>query len=91
MSQPTSENHTLEWIITHSDDILSARVDVSTPVADHHSVYVAQNMEKPPLHTKIISYRQYKEINKEEFAQELEESDLIAHLADLIDDLVEQY
>ena len=91
MSEPTRENHTLDWIITRSDDILVIGVDMSTPIAEHHSVNVILNMKKPPLPTKTMSFRQYKKIDKEEFTQKLEQSDLIAHPADSLDDLVGQY
>ena len=66
-------------------------MNVSTPIADHHSVNVILSMTKPPLPTKIMSFRQYEKIDTDEFAQELEQSDLIAHPADSLDDLVEQY
>ena len=66
-------------------------MDVFTPGADHHSVNVILNMKNPTLSTKIISFRQYKKIDKEEFVQQLEQSDLIAHPANSRDDLVKQY
>ena len=89
MSDPPRVNHTLDWIITYSDDILVTGVDVSTPVAGHHSVTVSLSIKRPSLPTQIIAFRQYKKIDKEAFSQELEQSDLIAHPADSLDDLME--
>ena len=91
VSEPTREGHILDWIITRSDDTLVTNVEVSTPIADHSSVNVLLNLKKPPLPKKTISYRQYKKIDKEEFKLDLEQSDLIVHPADSLDELIDQY
>ena len=48
-------------------------------------------MKKQPHPSKITSFRQHKKIDKETFAKEREQGDLIPHLAGSLDDLVDQY
>jgi hypothetical protein len=86
VNDPThSSGHTLDWVISCSDDDIQSSVDVSVPLSDHHCIHAILNLKKPPLPTKTITFRQYKKIDKEKFLADLEESNLIKEPVDTLE------
>ena len=92
VNEPTHiSGHTLDWVVLRSDDNIASRTTISPPFSDHHCVNVILNMKKPPLPTKVISFRQYKKIDTDQFISDLEESDLIKKPAYSLEELIDQY
>ena len=92
VNDPThSSGHTLDWVISRSDDDILSSVDVSVPLSDHHCINAILNLKKPPLPTKTITFWQYKKIDKERFLADLEESNLIKEPVDTLEELIDQY
>ena len=89
--QTHTSGHTLDWVITRSSDNIVNSSEVSSLISDHHAVHFTLNLEKPPLPTKHISYRCYKNINLDVIKQDLNESVLIKFPANSLDELLQQY
>jgi exonuclease III len=86
-----TSGHTLDWVITHSEDDIVSKVEVSTPLSDHNCVDITLNLKKTPLPRKTISFRQYKKIDKELFVSDLRSSDLVIKPAATLEELTDQY
>lgn len=87
-------NHTLDLIITRSDDNIISNMIISDPcISDHYAVFCKILMAKPPLAKKEISYRNLKEIDFPRFRSQLANSNLLDEPNPMtpIDSLVGKY
>ena len=91
-SEPThSSGHTLDWIVTRSDDNIISDVTISLPLSDHYTVQANLNVQRPSLPPKKVSYRRYKNIDVDTLRADIESSDLIQKPAVSLNELLDQY
>lgn len=87
-------NHTLDLVITRSQDKLVCNTHVSDPVlSDHHAVHCKVLLTKPPFARKEVTYRKLKGINFPRFRSDIMNSILLSdsNSSSSLDELVRQY
>ena len=67
--------HTLDLVITRSDDDLVSNLNVTDPIiSDHLAVHCKIAFKKPSYKRKEISYRNWKSVDKQSFITDIRES-----------------
>ena len=70
--------HTLDLIITRSDDSLIKRIKVRDPIiSDYYAVHCDLVLQKPQFAKKTITYRKLRSINIETFCEDIQNSPLL--------------
>ena len=69
--------HILDLVISRDDDNLVKGVSVSSMLSDHSLVNINVSLQKQSVSAKVISYRRYKSIDKEDFLADLRVSSLV--------------
>jgi hypothetical protein len=90
---PTQKyGHTLDLVITKSDSSLVKNIFTIDPDhSDHFWVHFEMPLEKPQLLRKKITYRKHKQIDREEFSKDIQNSKLYSEPAGNISDAVVQF
>jgi len=83
--------HILDLVISRDDDNLINEVSVSSMLSDHFLVNIDVSLQKPSVPTKTMSYRKYRSIDKDAFANDLRASHLIIDPPNDLDQLVDLY
>jgi len=93
VSEPTHElGHILDLVITKSEkSIVENFLVKDTMDSDHFWVYFDLPIKKPLPLQKEIFYRKHKNIDKKEFSQDIQNSELHKNPAKNISDAVDQY
>ena len=93
VKEPTHRaGHILDLVITKSENCTVENVSVlDLDDSDHFWVYFDLPVKKPLPLRKEIFYRKYKSIDKSEFCQDIEKSELYTQPAQNISDAVNQY
>ena len=75
VTKPTHiSGNTLYLVISRSDDNLINSVSVPLLFSDHAAIHRKLALHKPRFSKKVITYRKWKSINKDNFAKDLQES-----------------
>ena len=81
----------MDLVITRSSDKF-ANIFIDEPeISDHHSVAFVLDQSKPPLPSKIITYRKTKAIDREKFRDDLKDSFHSLKEYDNVDELADSY
>ena len=93
VSLPTHRlGHTLDLVITRSNDNLISDLVVNNPlVSDHHVVHFDILTSKPSLPKKSISYRCFKKLDLSAFKKDVIQSELSSQISTVPNDLVSSY
>ena len=93
VSLPTHRlGHTLDLVITRSNDNLISDLVVNNPlVSDHHVVHFDILTSKPSLPKKSISHRCFKKLDLSAFKKDVIESELWSQISTDPNDLVSSY
>ncbi len=80
--------HTLDLIITRSDESLVSNIECFNPlISDHYAVLFNVAVERPEPVTKNIKYRSIKKINFGKFREDIRTSSLVTTQSTGVDDL----
>jgi exonuclease III len=90
---PTHDHgHTLDLVITRDSESLIEAIHTHPAVmSDHNPLTFSFKTKKPEPLRKSISYRKLKDVDPEQFGNDIQSSSLITHPAAELDDLVDQY
>ena len=92
VSDPThNRGHTIDYIITKSDDNILTTLEVGELVSDHHLINAFLDFAKPDFETKVISYRKIKAIDTVSFSNDILAADLLPDTCDNIAEAIETY
>jgi len=84
--------HTLDLVITKLDENVVENLGIlDTGDSDHFWLNFQLPVEKPRVLRKKIVYRKHKDLNKEDFCKDIENSDLYKNPSDNISDAVKQF
>ena len=87
-----NKGHILDLILTRCDDLSLTNISIQPPaISDHSAISFDIPIGKPPSERKLISYRKVKNININEFKDDILNSSLYSSPCDDINKLVEQY
>jgi exonuclease III len=79
-SSTHKSGHMLDLVITRSTDNIvlpnETIVDDLQSISDHHWVQCKLDISKPPLPTKVVKFRKWKNINPEKFSEDIKQSKL---------------
>ena len=92
VNEPTHTGlHTLDYVITRSDDQILRSVHVSDTITDHSLIIINLQVTKPKQNRKTKSVRKIKAIDIEKFCSDLQNTSVITsppeNLNDLVNDL----
>lgn len=87
------DGHTLDLIITRSDDDIVCDIDIGEPqiISDHSAIHFHLKLKKPGFVRKQIQYRKVKAINMDSFKMDIQQSDLVQNPAKIALELSVQY
>ena len=92
VNDPThNRGHTLDYIITKSDNDIISNVEVSEMVSDHCLINAFLKISKPSFSIREVSYRKIKNINTEAFSNDVLNADLSVRSTDTITDATNRY
>lgn len=92
VSGPTHvKGHTIDLIITRTDDDCVISTTVDELISDHHAIHCVLKCAKLPHTTKTIRYRKLKNIDTEKLKKAVAESSVCVTPSKSLDDLVQQY
>ena len=83
--------HTIDLVVTRSDDNLIGDVTATTFISDHRIINISTKLTKPQIPSRTISYRKYRDIDLAGFQCDLHNSDLISNSPDDLHELCELY
>jgi len=92
VTEPTHKRgHILDLVITRSSDKF-ANIFIDEPeISDHNSVAFVLDQSKPPLPSKVITYRKTKAIDREKFRDDIKDSFHSLKEYDNVDELADSY
>ena len=92
VTEPTHiSGHILDLVIARSDDNVVDSVTVPFLFTDHAVIHCKLALQKPRFSKKVITYRKWKSIDKDNFAKDLQLSNLMSNSETDLDTLVNNY
>jgi hypothetical protein len=85
------DGHTIDLVITRSDDTLIKAVSAQSMLSDHSAIHVDLVIQKPRHSKKIVKYRKFKAIDHVQLSQDLERATLELSRNTPLDDMVKEY
>ncbi len=85
------KNHTLDLIITRSDDNCVTSTAIEDRISDHYAVHCSLVCARPPPQKKTVQYRKLKGLDPEVLRKAVAETSLCSNPADSLEALVRQY
>ena len=90
------EGHTLDLVITRSDDDIVSNLSIDSPfvISDHAAVHFHLMLKKPVFDKKLITFRKLRSIDFDSFGSDVTNSSLSSLFATplpCLDDLISQY
>ena len=85
------DGHTIDLVMSRSSDNIIASVSVSSLVTDHHAIQCSLRMSKPPLPTKTVTSRIYKQLDHHALMSDIQDSELLCNPSPDLDTLCTQY
>ena len=86
------DGHTLDLVITRSDDSLIRKLSIRDPaISDHRAVHCELNLQKPIYAKKTVQYRELRSIDFDCFSEEVRASALFNHPSSDLQTLVSRY
>ena len=86
------DGHTLDLVITRSDDSLIRKLSIRDPaISDHRAVHCELNLQKPIYAKKTVQYRKLRSIDFDCFSEEVRASALFNHPSSDLQTLVSRY
>ena len=87
-----ASGHTLDLVITRSDDSLIKDTKVKDPViSDHLAIHCVLSIQKPQFRKKLINFRKLHSLNMDSFCKDIMASPLLQDQATDLDTMVDQY
>ena len=87
-----TSGHTLDLVITRSDDSLIKDTKVKDPViSDHLAIHCVLSIQKPQFRKKLINVRKLHSLNMDSFCKDIMDSPLLQDQATDLDMMVDQY
>lgn len=91
MESTHQDGHTIDLVITRSNDDLVTETSVQALISDHFAVHFNLNIHKPPIPRKETSFRKHSAVDHSDFEQDLQKCELVVSPSSTLDGLVDQY
>ena len=86
------DGHTLDLVITRSDDLLVKQLCVQDPViSDHSAIHCDLFLQKPKFTKKYVEFRKLRNMNSESFLQDILDSNLFKEPPSNLNSFVAEY
>ncbi|EDO44116.1 predicted protein, partial [Nematostella vectensis] len=86
------DGHTLDLVITRSDDDIIKVISVRNPmISDHHAIHCELDLCKPQFAKKVVNFRKLRSVDIDQLSEDLLNSELFQNQQVNINNLVIKY